>query len=168
MTVGVQDADEAEPLIRRGLVEAQARGARLEVLSAWHGGGGDDSVVDRQLRADNETRITHALAPALAAACGEVPGVPVQLRIEHAAPVQALLAGGQSSQLLVIGRRHHLLPLGSHLGPVGTRRPAAQHRTGPAQPREPSRRPGRRGGRCRRHGRPSSLPESGTNVLGRR
>ena len=130
VTVGVQDADEAEPLIRRGLVEAQARGARLDVLSAWHrGGGGHDSVVDRQLRADDETRITHALAPALAAACTEVPGVPVELRIEHAVPVQALLAGGRSSQLLVIGRRHHLLPLGSHLGPVA--RTVLQHSTTP-------------------------------------
>ncbi len=130
VTVGIQDADEAKPLIRRGLVEAQARGARLDVLSAWDGGGGGhDSVVDRQLRADNETRITHALAPALAAACREVPGVPVELRIEHAVPVQALLVGGRSSQLLVIGRRHHLLPLGSHLGPVA--RTVLQHSTTP-------------------------------------
>ena len=129
VTVGIQDADEAKPLIRRGLVEAQARGARLEVLSAWHRGGGHDSVDDRQLRADDETRITHALAPALAAACREVPGVPVELRIEHAVPVQALLAGGRSSQLLVIGRRHHLLPLGSHLGP--TARAVLQHSTAP-------------------------------------
>lgn len=129
VTVGVQDADEAEPLIRRGLVEAHARGARLEVLSAWQGGGVNDSEVERQVRADNETRITHALAPALAAACGEAPGVPVQLRLEHAVPAQALLAAGQSSQLLVIGRRHHLLPLGSHLGP--TARAVLQHSTAP-------------------------------------
>jgi nucleotide-binding universal stress UspA family protein len=130
VTVGVQDADEAEALIRGGLIEAQARGARLEVLSVSRVDGAFDSVVaDRQFRADNETRITHALAPALAAACSEVPGVPAQLRIEHAVPVQALLAHGQSSQLLVIGRRHHLLPLGSHLGP--TARAVLQHSTAP-------------------------------------
>jgi nucleotide-binding universal stress UspA family protein len=141
VTVGVQDAAEAEPLIRRGLVEAHARGARLDVLSAWQGGGVKDSEVERQLRADHETRITHALAPALAAACGEVPGVPVQLTIEHAAAAQALLAAGRSSQFLVIGRHHHLLPLGSHLGP--TARALLQHSTAPvllvpASPRDVS------------------------------
>ena len=130
VTVGVQDADEAARLIRRGLVEARARSSRVEVLSAWHIDGGYDSVVaDRQFRAEKESRITRDLAPALAAACGEVPGVPVRLRIEHAVPVQALLASGQSSQLLVIGRRHHLLPLGSHLGPVA--RAVLQHSTVP-------------------------------------
>jgi hypothetical protein len=51
------------------------------------------------------------------------------LRIEHAVPAEALLAGGQSSQLLVIGRRHHLLPLGSHLGPVA--RAVLQYSTAP-------------------------------------
>ena len=35
----------------------------------------------------------------------------------------------ESSQLLVIGRRHHLLPLGSHLGPVA--RAVLQHSTAP-------------------------------------
>jgi nucleotide-binding universal stress UspA family protein len=129
VTVGVQDADEAEPLIRRGLVEASARGARVEVLSAWHVEGGYDSVLaDHEFRSARQSRITRELAPAIAAACSEIPGVPVQLRIEHAAPVEALLAGAQTSQLLVIGRRHHLLPLGSHLGPVA--RAVLQHSTG--------------------------------------
>ena len=129
VTVGVQHADEAEPLIRRGLVEAHARDARVEVLNAWHLEGGYDSVVaDHEFRSARQSRITRELTPALAAACGEVPGVPVRLRIEHALPVEALLAGAQSSQLLVIGRRHHLLPLGSHLGPVA--RAVLQHSTG--------------------------------------
>jgi nucleotide-binding universal stress UspA family protein len=100
------------------------------VLSAWHIDGGYDSVVaDRQFRADKQSRITRDLAPALAAASAEVPGVPVHLRIEHAEPVQALLIAGRSSHLLVIGRRHHLLPLGSHLGPVA--RAVLQHSTAP-------------------------------------
>ena len=130
VSVGVQDTDEAEPLIRRGLIEARARGARVEVLHASHIEGGYDSVVvDRQFRAEKESRITRELAPALAAACGQVPGVPVRLRVRHAVPAEALLASGQSSQLLVIGRRHHLLPLGSHLGPVA--RAVLQHSTGP-------------------------------------
>ena len=126
VTVGVQDADEAEALIRRGLVEARARGARVEVLRAWHLEGGYDTVVaDHAFRSARQSRITHELAPALAVACSEVPDIPVRLRIEHDVPIQALLAGAQSSELLVIGRRHHRLPLGSHLGPVA--RAVLQH-----------------------------------------
>jgi nucleotide-binding universal stress UspA family protein len=140
VTVGVQDAEEAEPLIRRGLVEASGRGARVEVLHAWHIDGDDDSVVaDHQVRAEKESRITRELAPALAAAGGQASGVLMRLRIEQAAPAEALLHSGQSSQLLVIGRRHHLLPLGSHLGPVA--RAVLQHSTcpvllNPESPRE--------------------------------
>jgi nucleotide-binding universal stress UspA family protein len=130
VTVGVQDAEEAEPLIRRGLLEAQARDARVEVVRAWHIEGGYDSVVaDHAFRSARESRLTHELAPALAAACSEVRDVRVRLRIEHGVPAQALLAASQSSRLLVIGRRHHLLPLGSHLGPVA--RAVLQHSTAP-------------------------------------
>jgi nucleotide-binding universal stress UspA family protein len=130
VTVGVQDIEEAGPLIRRGLLEARARDGRVEVLSAWHLEGGYDSVVaDQTFRSERESRMSHVLAPALAAACREVPDVPARLRIEHDLPVEALLAGGRSSQLLVIGRRHHLLPLGSHLGPVA--RAVLQHSEAP-------------------------------------
>jgi nucleotide-binding universal stress UspA family protein len=140
VTVGVQDAGEAEPLIRRGLIEARARGAHVEVLSLWHVEGGYDSFAqDREFCAFEERRITQALAPAIAAARRQVPGVPARLRIQHAVPAEALLASAQSSQLLVIGCRHHRLPLGSHLGPVA--RAVLQHSTGavlinPETPRE--------------------------------
>ena len=36
----------------------------------------------------------------------------------EAPAVAAVLDGAENSGLLVLGRRHHLLPLGSHLGPV--------------------------------------------------
>jgi nucleotide-binding universal stress UspA family protein len=140
VTVGVQDVDEAESLIRRGLVEARARGAHVMVLHAWHIQGGYDSVVaDHEFRIEEEHRVALELAPALAAACAEVPDVPVQLRVAHAVPAEALLASGATSQLLVIGRRHHLLPLGSHLGPVA--RTVLQHSAvpvllNPESPRE--------------------------------
>ncbi|MEO6511001.1 MAG: universal stress protein [Nocardioides sp.] len=119
VTVGVQDVAEAEPLIRRALTEAQARSARVDVLHAWFIEGGYDSVVaDPDFRAEKERRIALDLAPAIEAARALVPDVPVRLRIQHAVPAEALLERGAASQLLVIGRRHHLLPLGSHLGPV--------------------------------------------------
>lgn len=130
VTVGVQDADGCAPLIRRGLLEARTRGASVEVVNAWHIGGGYDTVVsDRDFRTTAERRIGREMAPALEVARTEVPGVPLRLRVQHADPADALLASGSSSQLLVIGRRHHLLPIGSHVGPVA--RAILQHATVP-------------------------------------
>ena len=119
VTVGVQDSGEATPLIRRGLVEARARGGRVDVVHAWFVEGGYDSVVaDREFTSERERQITRQLAPAIEAAQAEFPDVHLRLRVQHAIPAEALLARGSASQLLVIGRRHHTLPLGSHLGPV--------------------------------------------------
>ena len=130
VAVGVQDADEAGSLIRRALTEARARDARVVVLHAWQVEGGYDSVVaDRELRVEQEHRVALELEPAIDAARAEVPGVQLRLQVQHAVPAEALVAIGATSQLLVIGRRHHLLPLGSHLGPVA--RAVLQHSTGP-------------------------------------
>jgi nucleotide-binding universal stress UspA family protein len=130
VTVGIQDVDEAGSLLRRGLTEARSRDARVVALHAWYIEGGYDSVVaDHEFRAEQEHRVALELAPAIDAARAEVPGVPLRLRVLHAIPAEALVASGASSQLLVIGRRHHLLPLGSHLGPVA--RAVLQHSTGP-------------------------------------
>jgi nucleotide-binding universal stress UspA family protein len=130
VTVGVQDPQEAHSLIRRGLVEARARDARVVVLHAWYVEGGYDSVVaDRDFRAEQKRRTTQELTPAIVAARAEIPDVPVQLWVRHAPPAGALIDSASSSELLVIGRRHHLLPLGSHLGPVA--RAVLQHSTCP-------------------------------------
>jgi nucleotide-binding universal stress UspA family protein len=40
------------------------------------------------------------------------------VRIQHAPRADAVLDAAGAADLLVLGRRHHLLPLGSHLGPV--------------------------------------------------
>ena len=49
--------------------------------------------------------------------------------MRHAPPVEAVLDAAEASDLLILGRRHHLLPLGSHLGPVV--RAALDHGTCP-------------------------------------
>jgi nucleotide-binding universal stress UspA family protein len=130
VTVGVQDVDEAYSLIRRGLIEARARDARVVVLHAWYlEGGYDSTVADHDFQAEQEHRLALELAPAIDVARAEVPDVPLRLQVQHAVPAEALIASSASSQLLVMGRRHHLLPLGSHLGPVA--RAVLQHSTGP-------------------------------------
>jgi nucleotide-binding universal stress UspA family protein len=130
VTVGVQDADEAGVLIHQALLEARARDARVVVLHAWYLDGGYDSVVaDRKFIAERKQNVTRDLMPAIDAARADFRDVPVKLLVQHALTTGALVDHGSTSDLLVIGRRHHLLPLGSHLGPVA--RAVLQYGTGP-------------------------------------
>lgn len=119
VTVAVQDATEAESLVRRGLCEAGPRGASVEVLHSWWLSSGYDSVVvDQAVRSEREHEVIEELEPGIAAARRDYPDVPLIVTVRHAPPAEALLDASEVSDLLVIGRRHHLLPLGSHLGPI--------------------------------------------------
>ncbi len=119
VTVAVQDTGEATNLLRAGFEQASSRGARLVVLHAWWVAGGYDMlVVDEDVRRDWAARIGEALAPTMGELKAEFPDVEVELQVRHAAPIDVLIEAGQESALLILGRRHHLLPLGSHLGPV--------------------------------------------------
>jgi nucleotide-binding universal stress UspA family protein len=119
VTAAVQDATEAPDLLRAGFVEAEARGARLVVLHAWWlYSGYDVVVVDDAMRDEFTSRFRQELDPVLAPLRSEFPGVDVEVLVRHAPRAESVLDAAEVSDLLVLGRRHHLLPLGSHLGPV--------------------------------------------------
>jgi nucleotide-binding universal stress UspA family protein len=118
VTVAVQDADEAAELLRAGFEQARSRKTGLVVLHAWWlASGYDVAVVDDTTRRDWDSRARSSLTPALEALKAEFPEVEVAVQVRHAPPTEALLDAAEQSDLLVIGRRHHLLPIGSHLGP---------------------------------------------------
>jgi nucleotide-binding universal stress UspA family protein len=130
VTVGVQDAVEAPALLRLAFQEAQAREAALVVLHAWWlASGYDVVVVDETMRTAWTERSQQELEPVLEPLRAEFPDVDVTVEVRHAPPVEAILDAAESSDLLVLGRRHHLLPFGSHLGPVV--RAALDHATCP-------------------------------------
>ncbi len=119
VTTATQDPVEAPALLRAGFEESRARGADLVVLHAWWlATGYDVVVVDDTFRATWTERSEDELAPFLAPLHAEYPEVKVTVLIRHASPIEAVLDAGEVSDLLVLGRRHHLLPLGSHLGPI--------------------------------------------------
>jgi nucleotide-binding universal stress UspA family protein len=119
VTVGVQHPDESEAVVRLGIAEARLRGAEVVVLNAWYLEGGYDSVVaDAEYRTERQRQVTEAIIPTLDALRDEHPDVPIRLLVRHALPLGALVEAGSTSRLLVVGRRHHRLPAGSHLGPV--------------------------------------------------
>jgi nucleotide-binding universal stress UspA family protein len=119
VTVAVQHADEADELLRAAFDQARDRGADLVVLHTWWlANGYDDVYVDQAALDDWEARARREFAPVLERLGAAYPTVATTFDVQHAPPVEAVLAAAARSDLLVIGRRHHLLPLGSHLGPV--------------------------------------------------
>jgi nucleotide-binding universal stress UspA family protein len=119
VTAAVQDPVEAPALLRAAFEEARSRRAELVVLHAWWlASGFDVVVVDESVRAEWAARSREELAAVLTPLESEFPDVHVAVRVRHAPPVEAVLDAAEGSDLLVLGRRHHLLPWGTHLGPV--------------------------------------------------
>jgi nucleotide-binding universal stress UspA family protein len=119
VTVAVQDTGESAWLLRVGFEQASARGGRLAVLHAWWlDNGYDVNLVDPSMRREREALARKSLTPVIDVLKDEFPTVEVAVDVRHAPPAQAVLDAAEHSDLVVLGRRHHLLPLGSHLGPV--------------------------------------------------
>lgn len=119
VTAAVQDPMEAPGVVRIALEEARARSAELVVLHAWWlASGFDAAVVDETIRSEWAERSRAELEPALRSLRAEFRDVRMSVEIRHAPPVEAILDAAESSELVVLGRRHHRLPFGSHLGPV--------------------------------------------------
>ena len=130
VTAAVQDPREAEDILRTAFDEARERGASLVVLHAWWlNNGYDDVVVDQTARDEWEARAVRELTPVLEPFRARYPTVDVTLDVRHAPPTEAVLDAADRSALLVLGRRRHLLPLGTHLGPVA--RAVLGHSTAP-------------------------------------
>ncbi len=120
VTAAIQDSRDAEVLLGHAFAQAASRGAELVVLHAWWLDNGFDPLVhnDEQMHQEWQSRETREFAPAMQRWREEHPDVRVDVRNVHAPPAQVALEAAERSDLLVIGRRHHLLPIGSHLGPV--------------------------------------------------
>jgi len=119
VTAAVQDPVEAPALLRIAFEEARARSKELVVLHAWWlASGFDVAVVDDSMRAAWAKRSRAELQPALEALRAEYPDVTVSVQVRHAPPIEAILDAVEASDLTVLGRRHHRLPMGSHVGPV--------------------------------------------------
>jgi len=130
VTAAVQDPEEAPALLRTAFEEARDRKAALVVLHAWWlASGFDMTVVDNDIRADYSKRSKTELEQVLAPLRSAFPDVEVTVEVRHAPPVEAVLDAAEVSDLVVLGRRHHLLPVRTHLGPVA--RAALGHSTNP-------------------------------------
>ncbi|MDP2775768.1 MAG: universal stress protein, partial [Nocardioides sp.] len=119
VTVGVHDATRADDALRVGFELARERQARLHVVHAWWLTNGYDTVVvDDDMRQEFSDRFRAELAPHVDALRSEFAEVEVETEVLHAQSAVALTTASETSDLLVLGRRHPTLPIGSHLGSV--------------------------------------------------
>ena len=119
VTVGVHDAARADDALRVGFELARERRARLHVVHAWWLTNGYDTVVvDDDMRQEFSDRFRAELAPHVDALRTEFAEVEVETEVLHARSAVALTTASETSDLLVLGRRHPTLPIGSHLGSV--------------------------------------------------
>jgi nucleotide-binding universal stress UspA family protein len=119
VTVGIQDGLEAPGLLRCGFQEAKMRRARLAAIHTWWlDTDWEPSSLDQEYRADRDASTRRELGPILEGIQLQFPGVKASLEVWNAPPADALMDAGRESELLILGRRHHLLPFGGHLGPV--------------------------------------------------
>ncbi|WP_067429649.1 universal stress protein [Nocardioides jensenii] len=118
-TVAVNDPAGAERVLRTAFALADRRQDELRVVHAWWlSNGYDDVVVGDDARADWDRRLRAEFAPHLEELQARHPDVRVELQVRHASVGRALLDASRESDLVVMGRRHPYLPIGSHLGPL--------------------------------------------------
>ena len=119
VTAAVQDALEAPVVLHAAFEEARKLGGAVVVLHAWWlASGFEAETVDQTMREEWAERTRAELHPVLAPFRSAFPDVEVAVDVRHAPPTEAVLDAAEVSDLVVIGRRHHLLPLRTHLGPV--------------------------------------------------
>jgi nucleotide-binding universal stress UspA family protein len=117
VVVGVRAAAQSTELLGHAFASAQSRGARLVALHAWKLPGSYDDIIETRTHADDHARETEAaIDPVLEAHRLRHPDVEVELSVVHEQPARALLRAAEGADLMVLGRRDHGLPLGSHLG----------------------------------------------------
>ncbi|WP_372734528.1 universal stress protein [Nocardioides sp.] len=119
VTVAVQEpAGEGAQLVT-AFEAAQERSAALVIMHAWWLGHGYDVVtMDKEFNEEWQLRTNEDIEPVLAPLRQRFPDVQVTVSLRHSPPAEAILKASETSDLVVIGRRHHTLPMWTHLGPV--------------------------------------------------
>jgi nucleotide-binding universal stress UspA family protein len=119
VTVGISEPARSYEVLREAFEAARMRQARLRVAHSWWLANGYDTVVvDDDMRRDFTRRFRTGVAPHLERLAQDFPEVDVDVLVTHTPLVDGLLRAAEDSDVLVLGRRHWALPVGSHLGPV--------------------------------------------------
>lgn len=110
VTVGVDDGETCQAVLREALEECEQRGACLRLVHAR----GDD----RGTAVDSDEMIGRALEVSYDDVLASWPGVARQVVVAHGDAGEALLANALDSEMLLVGRHAPWLPLARQLGPT--------------------------------------------------
>jgi nucleotide-binding universal stress UspA family protein len=106
--VGVDGSETSIEALRFALDEARLRSARVRAVCAWHvppAAYGDGTAPTVEEIAGYERAAEQAVHDALASAGAAEAGVPVETRVVHEWPGQALVTEAEHAELLVVGSR---------------------------------------------------------------
>ncbi|MFB9312722.1 universal stress protein [Nocardioides plantarum] len=146
--VGVNEPGRSRGVLRAAFEMAANRAVDVHVVHTWWLANGYDSlVVDAAMRVERERQFEQELGPELEVMKGDYPGVAVGVSVIHAPAAVALTDAADSAGIVVLGRRHHTLAVGSHLGAVV--RTVLRHSAVPVMVVEPSETTAGTGGRRR-------------------
>ncbi|CAM5481655.1 universal stress protein [Streptomyces spiroverticillatus] len=121
VVVGVDEPEDAAPLMEFAFHEAQLRGARVAVVHAWRCPAHEVPDYPRAAPDDHRLRAERQVEEVLKAAVRARPefaGLPVRREVVEGPARSALLDAALTADLLVIGARRRKGHLGMQLGPV--------------------------------------------------
>ena len=120
VVVGIKSGRDTHELLSQAFTEASARGASLEVVTAWHVADLYFDSIEVRTHADEwEQHGTELLVGVTRAWRTAFPDVPVETTVLHGPAARVLLRESSGSDLLVISRRRFGLPPYGQLGGVG-------------------------------------------------
>ncbi|MFE6052626.1 universal stress protein [Kitasatospora sp. NPDC056446] len=121
VTVGLDLARPADPVLAFAFEAAALRSAPLRVVHVWAPPAGSEHMsygaiggLEREVSADERADLTEALESWRA----RHPGVDVTADLVRGKAAVELVDAASTARLLVVGRRRHRAPLRHHLGPV--------------------------------------------------
>jgi nucleotide-binding universal stress UspA family protein len=117
VVAGVDGSDADPDVLETAFSEAEARGARLDIVHAWRPVSPYDAAIGgRVLREDWERSTRAALTTGIDAVAASHPDVDWILRLEYERVPVALHEAAVGADLLVLGRHGHHGPLGLLVG----------------------------------------------------
>src|SRR5258707_3470212 len=121
VVVGVDGSPASEAALAWAARYAEAIGARLRAVLAWHypsaAGGPPAGVAPASVTSEVEQSRYEILDKAIAATCGDEPALEIERKLVYGHPAQALIEESKEADLLVVGHAGHGgfrgMPLGS-------------------------------------------------------
>jgi nucleotide-binding universal stress UspA family protein len=124
VVVGVDGSPASEAALAWAARYADAIGARLRAVLAWHypsaAGGPPVGVAPASVTSEVEQSRYEILDQAIAATCGDEPALEIERKLVYGHPAQALIDESKEADLLVVGHAGHGGFRGMLLGSIST------------------------------------------------